>query len=203
MTPAEERGTLVLTLENAGEMFAGPPPGRTLRAPHARSWDDIGAVLGEPGVARVLRMLEPGRGALNLEVRIRDWAGDEVAAGLAARLRDWCQARIEANRDSARRSRRIGAYLALGSCAVLAIALFLSWLLLEDSLLGPPGPLRVLLSEAVVIAGWVALWRPIEMIFFDPIRSTLENRLLARLLALGWRFVPDRGESPGSGHGVP
>jgi len=49
-----------------------------------------------------------------------------------------------------------------------------------------------LLSESLIIGGWVALWRPMEIFLYDwwPIRA--EARLLDRLAAM-----------PVSVHGVP
>ncbi len=56
------------------------------------------------------------------------------------------------------------------------------WALQQESLLGPPGPVRTLAAEALVIAGWVVMWRPIELLVFDPMRPLMECRLLSRVL---------------------
>jgi hypothetical protein len=72
----------------------------------------------------------------------------------------------------------------LYAMAVLAVALIASWVLASDQLLGKPGVLRQLVSEALVIGGWVVMWRPFELLLIDPRRLGYENRILRRLLTL-------------------
>lgn len=107
---------------------------------------------------------------------------------MLAALKSWLVARIAANRDLIRQVRRIG-WRVLGICTLaLGAILALSWALLNDTLLGPPGALRTLLGEAFVIVGWVVMWRPIELLIFDPLRPAMETRLLERAQAMPIRI---------------
>jgi len=113
----------------------------------------------------------------------------------------WCQARISSNREINHLSRRFGAR-ALAICiGVLGVLLALAWALQQESLLGPPGPVRTLAAEALVIAGWVVMWRPIELLVFDPMRPSFENRLLSRALSMEsrveWVAQPVRSSTTG------
>ena len=55
-----------------------------------------------------------------------------------------------------------------------------------------PGALPNFLTQSLTIAGWVAMWRPLEIFLYDwwPIRA--EARLFDRLSAMAVRVVPSR-----------
>ena len=46
----------------------------------------------------------------------------------------------------------------------------------------PPGPLRGVLREGFVITGWVAMWRPLEILLYDWWPMVDERRQIARVL---------------------
>lgn len=75
--------------------------------------------------------------------------------------------------------------------ASLAIGLvFLAAMLLLAEFVGrQAGPFPVLLRESLTIAGWVAMWRPMEIFLYDwwPIRA--EIRLYQRLAAMPVEIV--------------
>lgn len=182
---------LSLLLGAPDELFEGPPPGRIVAAATgALDWDHVGSTLGEAGVIRLLRLLQAHPGASGIVLRLAGGSGGSSpcsgaeADALIRRLHAWCRARIASNREIMRLSRRMGARV-LGLCiGVLGMLLALVWVLQQDSLLGPPGPVRTLAAEALVIVGWVVMWRPLELLVFDPIRPMLECRLLSRALQM-------------------
>jgi hypothetical protein len=177
---------IVLTIASVDELLCGCRPGRP-PAPGVApdGWDDVGAALGKPGTDRLVRMAHQQPASTELVLRISDPATD--AAEVRATLRRWCHAKVLANLHTVRQVRRLG-WRTLGQCMVaLAVILGLAFVLREPDVLGPAGPLRLLLSEAVVIAGWVALWRPLEMVLFDPMEPLYENRALVRILGMNWR----------------
>lgn len=181
-------GELVIRIGNEAELFEGPEPVSVSRdwAP-TPGWDDLGAALGEPGVTRLLRLAHADRGASRVLIRVDPGAAAVDPERLLARLRRWLEAREAANAAESRESRRAGLRALWACLALLAAALTVSFVAQNEAWFGGPGPLRTLLSEAVVIAGWVAMWRPLEMLLFDPMKPTLENRLLRRVLAMEWR----------------
>lgn len=180
-------GELVLDLASPAELFEGPSPGSLRTAPSGGTeWDAIGATLGEPGVRRLLRLLHRQPHATSMLLRLGT-QGDEPSRApdpIDARLQRWCRARLAANAESIRVSRHFGVRALVACTALLGALLLLSWGLQQDLPFGPPGPLRTLAAEALVIAGWVLMWRPLEMLFFDPMQPAFENRLLRRALAL-------------------
>jgi hypothetical protein len=182
---------LSLLLSSPDELFEGPPPGRDVgSATGASDWDHVGSTLGEEGVIRLLRLLQAHSEATTIVLRFTGGSDGNSpcthtdADAVIRRLHAWCRARIASNREMIRLSRRMGARV-LGVCiSVLGVLLALAWALQQDSLLGPPGPVRTLAAEAMVIAGWVVMWRPIELVVFDPIRPGFECRLLSRALQM-------------------
>jgi hypothetical protein len=127
---------------------------------------------------------------------------DRAAADLESRLRLWCRAKLAANRSQIR-AMRVVALRTLAAClALLAVAFLAASALQSETIFtGEPGPLRRLVSEAIVIAGWVVMWRPFESLIFDPLEPRRESRMVSRLLALSWRIDVrdvDEGRPPRS-----
>lgn len=75
------------------------------------------------------------------------------------------------------RRMRIGRTLLIAGIAVLGIAVLLR------ALLGDPGnrALIVAIGEGLLIVGWVALWRPLEILLFERLESHQNSALLHRL----------------------
>ncbi len=191
---------IVLRLGSPAELFDGPAAAaRPLLESDRQSWDDIGAILGQPGVARLLRLVytHPRATRLLLQVTVDQASRERAAADLEARLRLWCHAKLAANRSQTR-AMRIVALRTLAACLGLLAVAFLAASTLQSEALfaGEPGPLRKLASEAIVIAGWVVMWRPFESLIFDPLEPKRESRMIRRLLALTWRVELRDGQAP-------
>lgn len=184
--PKHDHTDIVLHLEQPDELFESPSPGRkALSEGGPTNWDDLGAALGEPGVTRLLRFLQAQPRANRILVRVHQSAartdGIRDGADLEARLRRWCEAKVAHNRAKEQITVRIGFRVLAACTGLLAVALLASWFLQNESVFGSPSALRTLASEAIVIAGWVVMWRPIEMLTFDRFGSAFERRLLERV----------------------
>jgi Hexameric tyrosine-coordinated heme protein (HTHP) len=64
---------------------------------------------------------------------------------------------------------------------VTVLVVFLTLAELTSSL--PTGPLREILREGLVITGWVAMWRPLEVLLYDWWPLIDERRQVRRILA--------------------
>ena len=73
--------------------------------------------------------------------------------------------------------RRGQMFLGVG-LAVLVVFLTLA----ELTLSLPSGPLRDILREGLVITGWVAMWRPLEVLLYDSWPIVDERRQIGRIL---------------------
>ncbi|MFN7375168.1 MAG: hypothetical protein ACK5VC_06230 [bacterium] len=188
--PTTNPDCILITLANAAELFDAPPTARrAYPGDEDRRWDDIGATLGEPGVGRLLLMALENPRATRLVIRILhtpDASTAHAADELTERLRRWCRCKIIFNSKTISLRRSFGLRALYKALAALALALAASWALQSETFHEPAGPLRTLIAEALVIAGWVVMWRPIEMIFFDSMRIQLDNRLLNQLLRIPW-----------------
>ena len=50
--------------------------------------------------------------------------------------------------------------------------------------------LALAISEGFYIVGWIALWRPMDVLLFDPMEVRMENRLLRHLMEMPIDIVP-------------
>jgi hypothetical protein len=105
----------------------------------------------------------------------------DEAALLAEAVHQFFAERREASRRRLHQLFRTGrTYLVIG-LAVLGLCIMLSQVLLRGS--GEHG-VGALIRESLLIGGWVAMWRPLEVFLYDwwPIRADM--RLFGRLAAM-------------------
>lgn len=148
----------------------------------------------------------------NAEAYIVDWAGEtraDAALGLAVRLgrervdtadarllrdavHEYFHQRALSTRVRLRRLFRVGRISLVIGLAFLTVAILVGEFL--AGLIGRGGYSWVV-KESLVIGGWVALWRPLEIFLYDwwPIRA--EARLYDRLAEMDVRVSgPDGAE---------
>ena len=89
-----------------------------------------------------------------------------------------------------RRRIRIGRTLLVAGIAVLGITLLLR------ALLGNPGDRAVIVAigEGLLILGWVAMWRPLEILLFERLENHQKSALLHRLARVPVDFEFDVAE---------
>ncbi|NOT28105.1 MAG: hypothetical protein HOP16_18635 [Acidobacteria bacterium] len=80
--------------------------------------------------------------------------------------------------------RRIREHMRRGQMSLaLGLTVLVIFLTLAELMGSPPsGPLRGILREGFVITGWVAMWRPLEILLYDWWPMVDERRQIARLL---------------------
>jgi hypothetical protein len=150
----------------------------------------------------------PGDAPLALVVHVERAAGPDEAVNLRDAIHEYFAQRSASSRRSLRRLFHRGRIsLAIGVAFLTASIVIgdalASWF--QDSRWAP------ILRESLLIGGWVAMWRPLEVFLYDwwPIRG--DARLFDRLSAMPVRIVyapdasPDerRSERPGKGHEPP
>ena len=106
--------------------------------------------------------------------------GDE-AAMLQDAVRQYFRGRRVATQRKLKLLFRVGRVSLVIGLAFLTVALTLSRIAAE--LLGTT-PYGALVSEGLLIGGWVALWRPIEIFLYDWWQPRADARLFERLAAM-------------------
>lgn len=164
---------VIVDLETADGMFATPPddpaaPGFALSTGMERAVAGASAL----GVA--------ARGRARLVVRMPS-PGPDDARRIAASVATYVTAR---RADAGLRMvalRREGVRT-LGVAAVFIAACLLAWLTVE--IYPHEGLLKDLARDGVVIAGWVALWRPLDLLLFDTWLLRRDRRILEAVAAM-------------------
>lgn len=125
----------------------------------------------------------PERTPLALVIHLeRAGTGDEAPAGvLAGAVHRFFTARAARTRTQLRRLVRLARLGLLFSLILLGVALGLGEGI--EALL-PGRRLGEILKEGLIIGGWVAMWRPVEILLFDRLTLRAEARLLDRLGAM-------------------
>jgi len=99
--------------------------------------------------------------------------------------------------------RRLGEHVRRGrmflSIGLAMLVVFLTLAELTVSL--PSGPLREILREGLVITGWVAMWRPLEVLLYDWWPLVDERRQVSRMLEAPVSIRYD-ADAAGSGEGT-
>lgn len=132
---------------------------------------------------------EAAGAALTLSLRLpADAVAEASARGVPESVTNHFRARAAAAAREQRALFREGRIALLVGLVTLAVCLGASQLLTP---LIPSQAIARLAEESLVILGWVANWRPIEIHLYDwwPIRR--RRRLLERLAAAEVRLVPD------------
>jgi hypothetical protein len=109
----------------------------------------------------------------------------EIIPGLAEQiqqaLRRFSESRIQQQQTLMRETRRRGWKVTGAALIVLAIFLSLSSLFASEMAQVIPSLLRKTLEYRFEIIGWVMLWRPIEILVFEPIALRDNITALERL----------------------
>ena len=92
------------------------------------------------------------------------------------------------------KGRELRQLLRRGRTSLLAGLLFLGVCIVLGVLLGraAQGAVSVILKEGLAIAGWVAMWRPLEIFLYDWWPLLEERKLFRRLARMSVRLVPPR-----------
>ncbi len=131
----------------------------------------------ESFIVTTARELPAGRHGLEIVVHLQVPPHPERATALEATVRRFFNGRSRVKRDELRRLLRRGRTSLIIGILFLAACLFLSEAIAQTAESTAAG----ILSESLIIGGWVAMWRPLEIFLYDwwPVREEL--RLLFRL----------------------
>ena len=80
---------------------------------------------------------------------------------------------------------------------VVGLTMLVAFLMLAELTRSlPSGPLREILREGLVITGWVAMWRPLEVLLYDWWPLVHERRQITRVRCAGLDSLDEVGQAP-------
>lgn len=156
------------------------------------------------GIQRLLSLVDP-TSSLPLHVDIAlDRGGDpnESESRIERALQGYCGERIERIDLQRAEVKRLG-FKELGFGLVFLAGCLIAGSLLLATQAGPEW-LRTFLTEGLVILGWIGLWHPVDMLFFERIPLIRDQRILSRIrdaevsVRVGVPAVTPQGTSPGT-----
>lgn len=147
-----------------------------------------GRPYADSGLDRILNQVRPGpRGPIHATIVLpgRERSVD-VEARTRAALQNYCDVRIEQKQNDKASLRHEGFATLWRGVLFLALCLFAS------RLLGDPKYLHHViarfLDEGFIIAGWVALWYPLDVLLYEHWPLTREQRLYGQLRGMTMKF---------------
>ena len=124
--------------------------------------------------------------ALTLRIYLREWPEEDLTDVVRESIHNYFAYRANVNQLAFRRLMRQGRTSLLIGMVFLAACLLTTKLLLGDL----EGTWARIISESLTIAGWVAMWRPMEIYLYDwwPLRRT--SRLYRKLSEIPVEVTP-------------
>lgn len=173
-TPIAHSDRIEVQIDSLDELFAARTP--SFERPDAPS---------DSGVERAIKALRRAgrRAPTRLVVRLSTVTGAMPAeAAIVGAIRAFAQQRAAELRNEAALTRRTGRIALWIAIVLMALALGGSAALSTFQPL--PRLLNTLLVEGLIIAGWVVLWRPLDLLIFDSITPLVSARAHERLAAM-------------------
>ena len=130
------------------------------------------------------RELPPG-GDLELVIRLAVPPPAENSAGIADAVRRYFETRVAIKKLEFRQLMRRGRLSLAVGLVFLAICLLLGEIATNSAL----GPAAEIIKEGLIICGWVAMWRPLEICLYDWWPLYDERRRLERLARIRVRVM--------------
>jgi hypothetical protein len=177
VTPRDQALDVRLELSDPRELFSASPPDPLAGRPY-----------GESGVDRILNQLRPrpGRRVRATIVLPEAARAPDLEARCRAALENFCSTRI-AHIHNDRRS-----LWHEGRATLTRGLLFLAICMLGSRLVGEPVYLHPViarfLDEGFVIAGWVALWWPLDVLLYQRWPLARERRMYESLQSMELAF---------------
>lgn len=132
------------------------------------------------GIENLLDSVAPSRDLLHVRIALtRGDGGEATGEDIAEAIAGYADARLDRVATELARIRRLAfKELAFGLA-------FLAFCLLASSLLAgveiTPDWLGDFFVEGLIIIGWIALWHPVDMLFFERLPLIRQRRILHRL----------------------
>lgn len=172
-----------LSLETIDELF------------HARATDPMhGRYESRSGLDQLMDEVGTHGTSLRIEIElVRRDAERDTADTIRRALLGVTTTRLAALGVQRRRVRRLGLKELAFGLAFLALCMAGAGTLATLDL--GPSWVRDYLLEGVIIVGWIALWHPVDMLFFEPVPLIRDQRILRRIQQADLRIRDSGGRA--------
>lgn len=151
--------------------------------------------LGHSAIARMMYIFRPPKSRKQVRFRLAlrmpsQKISYETPSQAKALISKYAARMIEDNNHRIRQIQKKGrrqlpyAFIILSLCIALGVMFGLE-LFTEQSPI-----LALSISEAFYIVGWIALWRPMDVLLFDPMEVRMENKFLKQLMEMRIDIAP-------------
>jgi hypothetical protein len=114
----------------------------------------------------------------------------ETVSQAKALIRKYTARMIEDNENRIIQIKRKGRRQLPYAIIILLVCMALGILFGLEEFVDQSKVLALAISEGFYIVGWIALWRPMDVLLFDPMEVRMENRLLRALMDMHIEVVP-------------
>jgi len=186
-TDNQDEAVFEMELDDLNELVVAPD-----QDPYS---DQPTKYLGQSGMMRMIHLFKPThfrqRRSHRLILRMpREKVSQETASQAKALICKYAAKMIEDNENSIIQIKRKGhrqlpyAIIILFACMALGILFGLEEVVDQNMVLA------LAISEGFYIVGWIALWRPMDVLLFDPMEVRMENQLLRAFMDMRIDVVP-------------
>lgn len=151
--------------------------------------------LGQSAMMRMMHLFKPThfrqRASYRLILRMpREKVSPETATQAKALICKFAARMIEDNENRIIQIKRKGRRQLPYAIIILFVCMALGVLFGLEQFVDQNKVLALAISEGFYIVGWIALWRPMDVLLFDPMEVRMENRLLRALMDMRIDVVP-------------
>ena len=186
-TDSQDMAVFELELEDLSELVIAPE-----QDPYS---DRPMEYLGQSGVTRMTHLFKPARfrrrRSYHLILRMpSDKVSPETVPQAKALIRKYAEKMTEDNDIRIIQIKNKGRRQLPYAMVILFICMALGIFFGLEQFVDQSPILALAISEGFYIVGWIALWRPMDVLLFDPMELRMENRLLRALMDMRIDAVP-------------
>gem|GEM_PF-911988 len=151
--------------------------------------------LGQSGITRMMHLFRPTHFRRSRSYRLilrmpGEKVSQETMSQAKALIRKYAARMIEDNENQIIQIKRKGRRQLPYAIIILLVCMALGILFGLEEIVDQSKVLALAISEGFYIVGWIALWRPMDVLLFDPMEVRMENRLLRALMDMHIEVVP-------------
>jgi hypothetical protein len=186
-TETEEETVFEIELGDLRHLVAAPDPDPFSERPME--------YLGQSAMERIMHMYRPPKSRKERRYRLilrmpSEKVSQDTAAQAKALISKIGARTIEDNKNRIKQIQKRGRRQLPYAMVILFICIGLGIFFGLGIFVEQSPVLALAISEGFYIVGWIALWRPMDVLLFDPMEIKMENKILKALMGMQIEAVP-------------